>query len=66
MCEEFDAVASGRVLILSPWEYDADKRHITRADCIAMNQMAEEICSLSSVTSDIIRQKQETKLTKHR
>ena len=35
----------GRVLILSPWEYDAQKRHVTRAECVAMNQMAEEICS---------------------
>ena len=47
----FDAVAAGRVLILSPWDYDADKRHVTRADCIAMNQMAEELCSLSSITN---------------
>ena len=43
----FDAVAAGRVLILSPWEYDPDKRHVTRDECVAMNQMAEEICSLS-------------------
>lgn len=51
----FDAVAAGRVLILSPWEYDADKHHVTRADCVAMNQMAEEICnhcSLSSIEPD--------------
>ena len=41
----FDAVAAGRVLILSPWEYDADKKHVSRADCVAMNQMAEEICT---------------------
>lgn len=40
----FDAVAEGRALILSPWEYDADKRHVTRAECVAMNRMAEEIC----------------------
>ena len=39
----FDAVAAGRVLILSPWEYDLSKRHISRADCIALNAMAEEI-----------------------
>ena len=45
----FDAVAAGRVLILSPWEYDPSKRHVTRAACVAMNQMAEEICSLSIV-----------------
>ena len=40
----FDACASGRVLILSPWPYDAGKRHISRADCVALNAMAEEIC----------------------
>ena len=39
----FDAVAAGRVLILSPWEYDPDKKHISRADCVALNNMAEEI-----------------------
>ena len=47
----FDAVAAGRVLILSPWDYDAGKRHVTRTDCVAMNQMAEELCSLSSITN---------------
>lgn len=40
----FDACAAGRVLILSPWAYDAGKRHISRADCVALNDMAEEIC----------------------
>ena len=44
----FDAVAAGRVLILSPWSHDPDKRHITRDDCVALNAMAEEISSLSS------------------
>lgn len=37
----FDACAAGRVLILSPWQYDAGKRHITRSDCVALNEMAE-------------------------
>lgn len=41
----FDACAAGRVLILSPWQYDAGKRHISRADCVALNAMAEEICA---------------------
>ena len=40
----FDACAAGRVLILSPWSYDSDKRHISRAECVALNKMAEEIC----------------------
>ncbi len=39
----FDACAAGRVLILSPWQYDVAKRHISRADCQALNNMAEEI-----------------------
>ena len=43
----FDAVAAGRVLILSPWEYDANKRHISRADCVALNVMAEQIAAMS-------------------
>ena len=41
----FDSVAEGRVLILSPWEYDPKKRHVTRAECVAMNHMAEDICN---------------------
>ena len=43
----FDACASARVLILSPWPYDADKRHISREECVALNAMAEEICNLT-------------------
>ena len=46
----FDACAAGRVLILSPWAYDADKRHISRADCVALNDMAEEICNILNVS----------------
>ncbi len=42
----FDAVAAGRVLLLSPWPYDAGKRHISRADCVALNAMAEEIAAM--------------------
>lgn len=41
----FDACAAGRILILSPWTYDAGKRQISRADCVALNDMAEEICN---------------------
>ena len=48
----FDSVAAGRVLILSPWEYDLSKRHVTRAECVAMNKMAEEICALSSLNPE--------------
>ena len=41
----FDTVAAGRMLILSPWEYDPKKRSVTREECVAMNKMAEEICN---------------------
>ena len=40
----FDACAAGRVLILSPWPYDAGKRHISRAECVSLNNMAEAFC----------------------
>ena len=43
--EHYEACASGRVLILSPWPYDANKRHISREECVALNAMAEEICN---------------------
>lgn len=42
----FDAVAEGRLLILSPWPFDPKKKQVTRAECVAMNKMAEEICSI--------------------
>jgi len=42
----FDAVARKKVLILSPWEYDPHKKHVSRAECIEMNKMAEEICEI--------------------
>lgn len=42
----FDAVAAGRLLILSPWPYDPTKRGISRSECVALNGMAADICSL--------------------
>ena len=52
----FDAVANEQMLILSPWSYDPHKRGITRAECVAMNQMAEEIClTLLSASPNGIR-----------
>lgn len=46
----FDAVARKQVLILSPWEYDPQKKHVTRAECVEMNKMAEEICPAHTTT----------------
>ncbi len=47
----FDACAAGRALILSPWPYDADKRHISRADCVTLNNIAEELAKWLSLPS---------------
>lgn len=41
----FDAVSKGKMLILSPWQHDIGRQHITRAECVALNQMAEEIAN---------------------
>lgn len=49
----FDAVADGRLLILSPWLYDPKKKNVTRAECVEMNKMAEEIATSSIVPNDI-------------
>lgn len=48
----FEAVADGRAMILSPWEYEAGKRHVSRAECVEMNKMAEEICGEMEGDSD--------------
>lgn len=42
----FEAVARKQVLILSPWEYGPHKKHVSRAECIEMNKMAEEISGI--------------------
>lgn len=49
----FDAVAEGRLLILSSWPYDPGKKRVTREECVAMNGMAEDICH--SLSPNIIR-----------
>lgn len=44
----FDACAEGMLLLLAPWEHHNDQRRITRAQCLALNQMAADICQASS------------------
>ena len=47
----FDAVAEGRLLMLSPWSYDPSKKRVSREECVAMNAMAENICDTLSPNS---------------
>lgn len=42
-----DAFTGGRILFLAPWPHHNEKRTITREQCLALNQMAEDICNLS-------------------
>lgn len=55
--ELFDAVAAGKVLIISPWEYNPKKGHVTREECVAMNMMAEQICESLTKTATSISSK---------
>ena len=48
----FEACAAGRLLILSPWPYDDGKRHISRSECVALNEMAEEFCKYLNGTEN--------------
>lgn len=41
--ESFDACAEGLLLQISPWEHHTDRRTITRAQCLELNDMAEKI-----------------------
>lgn len=41
--ESFDACAKGLLLQISPWEHHTDRRTITRAQCLELNDMAEKI-----------------------
>lgn len=40
----FEACAEGRLLLLAPWPYHANRRRITREQCLALNAMVAEIC----------------------
>lgn len=39
----FEACSEGRLLLLAPWPYHAERRPITRAQCLALNRLAAEL-----------------------
>lgn len=43
--ESFNACSEGLLLQISPWEYHMEKKTITRAQCLELNDMAEKIAS---------------------
>ena len=42
---KFEACAKGQLLILAPWEHHNFHTTISRAQCLALNDLAREICS---------------------
>lgn len=40
---QFDACAQGRLLLIAPWPHHDDKRRITRAQCLFLNDLARHI-----------------------
>ncbi len=40
---QFDACAQGRLLIIAPWPHHDDRRRITRAQCLFLNDLARHI-----------------------
>ena len=43
----FDACAEGRLLLLAPWPHQNERIPLTRAMCLALNKMAEDIVNRS-------------------
>ena len=41
----FEACSEGRFLILAPWEHQNEKIHLTRAMCLTLNRMTQQICN---------------------
>lgn len=48
----FDACSNGKLLMLAPWPHHFEKRTITRAQCLALNAMAQEICGPGAAACD--------------
>ena len=45
--EFFEACTRGQLLILAPWEHHNEKMLITRDKCLALNNMAKELCEIT-------------------
>lgn len=41
----FNACASGKLLMLAPWEHHNERRTITREQCLQLNEMTSDICN---------------------
>lgn len=51
---QFDACASGQLLLVAPWEHHNDRRTITRQQCIELNKLAKEITEYETASRNTI------------
>lgn len=49
MGADFDECASGRLLLLSPWQHHNQRAPITRSQCNQLNLMAEALCKQQNI-----------------
>lgn len=45
---QFDACAKGQLLFIAPWPYHSDRKTITRAQCLQLNDLAREIADIKA------------------
>ena len=50
--ESFIACSEGRLLQISPWEYQSRRTTISREQCLQLNRMAEFIASVDIMSQD--------------
>ena len=48
----FEACEQGLLLLLAPWPWHADRRTITRVQCLELNAMAAELCGPGAALCD--------------
>ncbi len=53
----YEACAEGRFLMMAPWEYQNERVPLTRSMCLALNQMAQQICCCA-LTADTMNAQQ--------
>ncbi len=51
--QRMKACAQGQLLILAPWEHHNERIAISRNQCLSLNDMARQICSVGCCTSAI-------------
>ena len=53
----YEACAEGRFLMMAPWEHQNERVPLTRSMCLALNQMAQQICCCA-LTADTMNAQQ--------